>query len=566
MESRKCSSCGSLLSITTTATICNMCLASQINNVRLAAQDFESFLVNCVRRIDMADLQVRQVEKACNNSIASINVNANRLQMGTRRIFDAMRAVLVRYEQDLLRQISEERRRKIQFLDRKRDHVIDRRRLLAQAKAKCENAQRQFDMNKLEMLAKREEIERELRRRVEVPPDVAPMRVTPAAVRLNAHNLIKDLMNALPRSSSSSSRAADHSGGTGGSVGGTGGSVGGGGDGGGGSGTTTTSQESAQRPKRRSSCSVASATGPPPKVLLAPSVDNENRAVATAAVAAAATVSLPEPESSHSSSQTLPPASDETDSWPLNFEIEHGKMVFPDAGSGSEGTASPPPPPPEEGVRVKTEDSDDARAEQNQDGGGNEDDNESQSNDRNYDWCAICYDGGNLICCDNCSLAYHFKCANLKKEPEGVWLCSVCRGRLLIPEHETVPDDVEPGQECTLLLDVLRWHENSWPFREPVSPKQAPNYFEIISRPISLRDIKKELMKGTYKDNQRKFVEDVELIFSNCSQYNLPFSEVAALGRSLQSFFKQMLAKYAPHLLHREEPAPPATRIKQEKF
>ena len=196
-----------------------MCLASPINNVRLAAQDFESFLVNCVRRIDMADLQVRPVEKACNNSIASINVNANRLEMDTRRIFDAMRAVLVRYEQDLLRQVSEERRRKIQFLDRKRDHVIDRRRLLAQAKAKCkqkskilfcfeilvhigENAQRQFDMIKLEMLAKHEEIERKLCRRVEVPPewaDIAPMRVTPAAVRLNAHNLIKDLMNALPR-------------------------------------------------------------------------------------------------------------------------------------------------------------------------------------------------------------------------------------------------------------------------------------------------------------------------------------------------------------------------------
>lgn len=35
-------------------------------------------------------------------------------------------------------------------------------------------------------------------------------------------------------------------------------------------------------------------------------------------------------------------------------------------------------------------------------------------------------DGGILICCDNCSKAFHIKCLKYKSTPKGKWCCPVC--------------------------------------------------------------------------------------------------------------------------------------------
>ena len=44
------------------------------------------------------------------------------------------------------------------------------------------------------------------------------------------------------------------------------------------------------------------------------------------------------------------------------------------------------------------------------------------------DYCHICNDGGDLICCDYCPLVYHLRCAKLRKAPVGDWKCIVCQG------------------------------------------------------------------------------------------------------------------------------------------
>ena len=45
-----------------------------------------------------------------------------------------------------------------------------------------------------------------------------------------------------------------------------------------------------------------------------------------------------------------------------------------------------------------------------------------------YDDCAVCGEGGELICCDGCNIPYHLKCLRppLEKVPEGDWYCPVC--------------------------------------------------------------------------------------------------------------------------------------------
>lgn len=44
------------------------------------------------------------------------------------------------------------------------------------------------------------------------------------------------------------------------------------------------------------------------------------------------------------------------------------------------------------------------------------------------EFCRICKDGGELLCCDSCTSAYHTHCLNppLSEIPDGDWKCPRC--------------------------------------------------------------------------------------------------------------------------------------------
>ena len=42
------------------------------------------------------------------------------------------------------------------------------------------------------------------------------------------------------------------------------------------------------------------------------------------------------------------------------------------------------------------------------------------------EYCYVCQDGGNVMCCDGCTQVAHFDCLDLKKEPKGDWFCKDC--------------------------------------------------------------------------------------------------------------------------------------------
>lgn len=50
------------------------------------------------------------------------------------------------------------------------------------------------------------------------------------------------------------------------------------------------------------------------------------------------------------------------------------------------------------------------------------------NNDEHNEVCEVCDKGGDLICCETCSLVFHLKCLRPKISdvPEGKWSCPYC--------------------------------------------------------------------------------------------------------------------------------------------
>ena len=60
---------------------------------------------------------------------------------------------------------------------------------------------------------------------------------------------------------------------------------------------------------------------------------------------------------------------------------------------------------------------------------GEEEEEVEGSEGEHADYCFICKDGGQLLCCDHCPLAYHLSCLvpPLKQIPKGDWSCPRCQ-------------------------------------------------------------------------------------------------------------------------------------------
>ena len=53
---------------------------------------------------------------------------------------------------------------------------------------------------------------------------------------------------------------------------------------------------------------------------------------------------------------------------------------------------------------------------------------QEQEEDDHMEFCRVCKDGGDIICCDSCPSAYHPHCLNppIPGIPEGEWHCPRC--------------------------------------------------------------------------------------------------------------------------------------------
>ncbi|KAI8139599.1 Bromodomain-containing protein, partial [Fennellomyces sp. T-0311] len=59
----------------------------------------------------------------------------------------------------------------------------------------------------------------------------------------------------------------------------------------------------------------------------------------------------------------------------------------------------------------------------------------------------------------------------------------------------------------------------STPFLNKVSKREAPDYFEVIKRPMDLGTVTKKMKALQYK-SKKEFADDLYLIYENCLLYN----------------------------------------------
>ncbi|KAM9354471.1 bromodomain adjacent to zinc finger domain protein 1A isoform 1-T2 [Pholidichthys leucotaenia] len=95
---------------------------------------------------------------------------------------------------------------------------------------------------------------------------------------------------------------------------------------------------------------------------------------------------------------------------------------------------------------------------------------------------------------------------------------------------------------CEQLTVNLVRHEDSWPFMKLVSRTQVPDYYDIITKPIALCTIRERVNNYEYQ-TAGEYISDVELMFSNCLQYNPQNTTEAKAGVRLQQFFHSELSR-----------------------
>jgi len=90
-------------------------------------------------------------------------------------------------------------------------------------------------------------------------------------------------------------------------------------------------------------------------------------------------------------------------------------------------------------------------------------------------------------------------------------------------------------------MQILTKNPKAWIFQEPVQPEKLGihDYFDIIKNPMDFGTIKEKLKQHQYY-NMQHFLEDVELVFSNCILYNGEASQVSHMCKEVQAeYMKQ---------------------------
>ncbi|XP_060532404.1 E3 ubiquitin-protein ligase TRIM33 isoform X2 [Cylas formicarius] len=202
---------------------------------------------------------------------------------------------------------------------------------------------------------------------------------------------------------------------------------------------------------------------------------------------------------------------------------------------------------------------------------------DTSKDDPNEDWCAVCMDGGELVCCDKCPKVFHQYChiPNLSVEENDTWQCLLCMNFADIPE--SILSEKKEGELSLkekkiaerIVLELYCQYDTSLPFREVIGADNV-EYHSIIKKPIALDTIRQKLnwnAEGRYRHTE-ELVRDVRLMFKNAYTFNPVDSQVYSDAKTLEKFFDEQLEKFLPEYAYEtfdedDEVHPPSKKYRR---
>lgn len=132
-------------------------------------------------------------------------------------------------------------------------------------------------------------------------------------------------------------------------------------------------------------------------------------------------------------------------------------------------------------------------------------------------------------------------------------------------EFSHLSDDLQRGVRILLDLTTSLHHNTVWPFMEKVDPVKdgAPDYEQVITKPMWLNLIKEKLKKNEYAQLS-DFVADMRLVLENCYRYNGPNHPVTKKALRLEQSMEQKLA-LLPASLRAQCALPPDPAMENER-
>ncbi|KAK7495279.1 hypothetical protein BaRGS_00013461, partial [Batillaria attramentaria] len=101
------------------------------------------------------------------------------------------------------------------------------------------------------------------------------------------------------------------------------------------------------------------------------------------------------------------------------------------------------------------------------------------------------------------------------------------------------------------IVQKMKAVENSWPFHQPVNKKNVKDYYEVIKKPMDLATLLKNVQSHKYHTREQ-FMEDVELIYTNCLAYNGADSNFTQTSRRLMEVCRESISENDDHMTQLE--------------
>ncbi|KAJ9300992.1 hypothetical protein DTO271G3_2156 [Paecilomyces variotii] len=111
------------------------------------------------------------------------------------------------------------------------------------------------------------------------------------------------------------------------------------------------------------------------------------------------------------------------------------------------------------------------------------------------------------------------------------------------PEMDALAREPRHGphfNELRRFLNQIQNHKQAWPFLNPVNRDEVPDYYDVITSPMDLSTMEEKLEHDAYTA-PKELVRDLQLIFSNCRQYNDATTVYAKCAAKLEKFMWSLI-------------------------